>query len=145
MRIALLLALTLVAACSKDKKPVPMPPPVEVPAKVTGPMSEEDFKALHGLRGDQAPAPTGANIDLAGTRAYLSLPEGKAGPVPGVIVIHEWWGLNDHIKHWTDRIAGLGYAALAVDLYDGVVATNADDAMAAMKAVDTAKAKGVLA
>src|SRR5256885_1398042 len=47
---------------------------------------------------------------------YLALPEGP-GPHPGVIVIHEATGLDDHIRRITDRFAGAGYAALAVDLF----------------------------
>jgi len=69
------------------------------------------------------------------------LPEGATAPLPAVIVIHEWWGLNDHVRHWADRLAADGYAALAVDLYGGKVATTPDEAMAAMKSVDEAKAK----
>src|SRR2546430_14777145 len=49
---------------------------------------------------------------------YLALPEGP-GPHPGVIVIHEATGLDDHIRRITDRFAGAGYAALAVDLFAG--------------------------
>ena len=48
--------------------------------------------------------------------AYLSLPDG-GGPYPGVVVIHEAYGLNEHIKDVTNRFAGAGYAALAVDLF----------------------------
>ena len=50
-------------------------------------------------------------------------------------MIHEWWGLNDNVKHWTDRMAAEGYAALAVDLYGGQVATSSTEAMALMQAV----------
>ena len=72
---------------------------------ITGPLSEEQFKALHTLKGEAAPPPCGTMIDVGGTRAYLSLPkEGKA-PYPGIVVVHEWWGLNDHVHHWTDRLA----------------------------------------
>jgi carboxymethylenebutenolidase len=49
---------------------------------------------------------------------YLALPEGT-GPHPGVVVIHEATGLDDHIRRITDRFAGAGYAALAVDLFAG--------------------------
>ena len=50
---------------------------------------------------------------------YLSLPETAAGMKPAVIVIQEWWGLDDYIRGETDRLAGQGYVALAVDLYRG--------------------------
>ncbi|OLB81193.1 MAG: dienelactone hydrolase family protein [Chloroflexi bacterium] len=49
---------------------------------------------------------------------YLALPDGD-GPHPGVVVIHEAYGLNDHIKDITRRFADAGYAALAVDLFTG--------------------------
>jgi len=109
----------------------------------TGGLSEEEFKALHQLTGKKSPAPKGTMIDLDGTRAYLSLPKGEP-PFPGVVVIHEWWGLNGHIEHWADRLAADGYAALAVDLYGGNVAENPDEAMRYMKAVDAEKAQSIL-
>jgi carboxymethylenebutenolidase len=107
-------------------------------------LSEEEFKALHELRGGAAPPARGEMIDLAGTRAYLSLPPAAEAPMPGIVVIHEWWGLNDNIKHWSDRLATAGYAALAVDLYGGTVATTRDGAMEAMKEVDDDEALRVL-
>jgi carboxymethylenebutenolidase len=55
--------------------------------------------------------------------------------LPGLIVIHEWWGLNDNIKAATRRLAGEGYAALAVDLYGGKVADNPDAAKQLMGGV----------
>src|SRR3990172_2251140 len=59
--------------------------------------------------------------------AYLARPEGKA-PYPGMLVVHEWWGLNDNIKGMADRLAGLGYVALAVDLF-GKTTTDPAEAM----------------
>jgi len=56
------------------------------------------------------------------------------GPLPGIIVIHEWWGLNDNIRDVTRRLAGEGYAALAVDLYGGATAATPDEAMKLMQA-----------
>lgn len=47
-----------------------------------------------------------------------------------VIVIHEWWGLNDNIRTMTRRLAGEGYRALAIDLYGGAVATTPEEARA---------------
>lgn len=49
---------------------------------------------------------------------YLAVPDGE-GPHPGVVVIHEAFGLNADIRSITDRVAGAGYAALAVDLFTG--------------------------
>lgn len=111
---------------------------------MTGPLSEEQFKALHALTGEAAPPPRGKLVEIAGSYAYLSLPANAKAPMPGVIVIHEWWGPNAHIMHWTDRLADEGYAALAVDLYEGKVATTADSAMAYMKQVDDAKSIKIL-
>jgi carboxymethylenebutenolidase len=143
--------LATAAACSGgngERKPETAPPPAAAPgpspSDVPGGLSEEEFAKLHELRSDAAPPRKGQMIEVGGARAYLSLPEGATAPMPGVIVIHEWWGLNDHIMHWADRLAADGYAALAVDLYGGTVATTREDAMAAMKKVDDGKAKAIL-
>ncbi len=48
-------------------------------------------------------------------------------PAPSVLVIHEWWGLNDQIKSVPAELAANGYLGLAVDLYGGTVATNDDE------------------
>jgi carboxymethylenebutenolidase len=64
----------------------------------------------------------------------LYTPQGK-GPFPGVIVIHEWWGLNDWVKDQAQRISDLGYVALAIDLYRGKVATTPDEAHEIMRGV----------
>jgi len=109
----------------------------------TGVLDEEAFKALHELREDSAPEPRGTTIDLAGGHAYLSVPDGE-GPFPGIVIIHEWWGLNDHIRHWADRLAADGYAAIAVDLYEGKIAAIPDDANAFMLTVAEDRAMEVL-
>jgi len=64
--------------------------------------------------------------------AYLALPDG-AGKHPAVVVIHEWWGLNDWVKDQAQKYAAQGYVALAVDLYRGKVATNQDEAHILMR------------
>lgn len=55
-------------------------------------------------------------------------PGAHPGSHPGLIVIHEWWGLNDWIKEQAQRFAQEGYVTLAVDLYRGQVATDPDTA-----------------
>lgn len=61
---------------------------------------------------------------------YLARPAGDAkAPCPGVIVVHEWYGLGDHARKSAERLARLGYVALAADIYGkGVRATNNDEA-----------------
>ena len=63
---------------------------------------------------------------------YLALPEG-AGRKPAIVVIQEWWGLNDFIRGKADDFARKGYVALAVDLYRGKVATDPDTAHQLMR------------
>src|ERR1700690_384622 len=67
-------------------------------------------------------------------QAILYAPEGK-GPFPGIVVIHEWWGLNDWVKEQASKLADQGYAALAIDLYRGKVATTPDEAHELMRGV----------
>ncbi|MDQ3388033.1 MAG: dienelactone hydrolase family protein [Gemmatimonadota bacterium] len=61
-------------------------------------------------------------------KAYLARPIGAPAVTPAVILIHEWWGLNDNIRMMARRVAGEGYAALAVDLYGGRVAETPEEA-----------------
>src|SRR3954447_14945461 len=57
---------------------------------------------------------------------YLAKPESGSGP--GVVVIQEWWGLDDHIADIADRLAAEGFVALAPDLFGGKVAHDSDEA-----------------
>ncbi len=58
------------------------------------------------------------------------------GPRPGVLVVHEWWGLNEYARYRAEKLAEMGYTALAVDMYGtGKVARHPDDAKAFMQAV----------
>lgn len=65
---------------------------------------------------------------------YLARPADAEGPLPGLIVIQEWWGLNDNIRAMARRLADQGYAALAVDLYDDQVAETPDEARTLVQA-----------
>ena len=63
---------------------------------------------------------------------YLALPD-SPGPHPALIVIQEFWGLNDWVKEQAQRFADQGYAALAVDLYRGKSASNPEEAHELMR------------
>jgi carboxymethylenebutenolidase len=89
-----------------------------------------------GVLDANAPKPAGSMTKLkAGSEtsdAYVAKPQGK--PQGALLVIHEWWGLNDWVKHQADLLAKEGYLALAVDLYKGQVATDPKQAAALMQA-----------
>jgi len=64
---------------------------------------------------------------IDGTPGYLARPAAE-GEYPAVVMIHEWWGLNENVEHMAEILAGHGYVVFAVDLYDGEVAQNASEA-----------------
>ena len=66
---------------------------------------------------------------------YFVFPEDMFEPLPAIIVIHEWWGLNDNVRRMADRLAGEGYIVLAVDLYGGATADDPATARQLMTAV----------
>jgi carboxymethylenebutenolidase len=72
--------------------------------------------------------------------ASIYTPPGK-GPFPALIVVHEWWGLNDWVKEQASKLSDQGYVALAVDLYRGKVATTPDQAHEIMRGVPEDRAK----
>jgi carboxymethylenebutenolidase len=65
-------------------------------------------------------------------KGYLAYPKVSDRPLPAIIVIHEWWGLNDNIEAMTRKLAAEGYTALAVDLYEGKVAQTPEQAKTIM-------------
>ena len=69
---------------------------------------------------------------------YLAVPASGSGP--GVVVIQEWWGLNDQIKEVCDRYEGEGFVALAPDLYRGKATTKEDEAGQMMMALNIEQA-----
>src|SRR5207245_8474181 len=73
-------------------------------------------------------------------QGVLYTPPGK-GPFPALVVIHEWWGLNDWVKEQASKLADQGYVALAVDLYRGKVATTPEMAHEIMRGVPEDRAK----
>ena len=76
-------------------------------------------------------------------KAFLARPAAK-GQLPAVIVIQEWWGLNDHIKDISQRFAREGYAALAPDLYSRLGHKVATDAAEAAKLMESLSSQAAL-
>jgi carboxymethylenebutenolidase len=69
---------------------------------------------------------------------YLAMPSSPRGP--GVVVIQEWWGLDDHIVDVTNRFASEGFVALAPDLYGGKLAHNEQEASSYLSSIDVEQA-----
>lgn len=108
----------LLAACQPVR---PETPPV---LEEAGSTPEAAAEAPEGLITESVEYPDQDGETLTG---YLARPDsGEAAPA--VIVIQEWWGLNEHIKDVANRIAAEGFVALAPDLYKGQVATEPDEA-----------------
>ena len=89
-----------------------------------------------GLALSAALASAGATVSYpSGSESvsgYLAASE-SPGRKPAIVVIHEWWGLNDFAKAKADGFAKQGYVALAVDLYRGKVASDPDMAHQLMR------------
>src|SRR5712691_1159997 len=67
------------------------------------------------------------------TTAYVARPHTDARA--GIVLIQEWWGINDHIRDLAGRYANEGYLCVAPDLYRGRVAANTEEASALMQAL----------
>ena len=68
------------------------------------------------------------------TTSYVAIPDSDTSKA--VLVIQEWWGVNDHVKDIANRWAAEGFIAIAPDLYRGKVATNAEEAGKMMHALE---------
>lgn len=75
-----------------------------------------------------------ARIEGTPVTGYLAYPESAHGGLPGVLVFHEWWGLNDNIRAMADKLAAQGYVVLALDHYNGQVAASPQEAREYMQA-----------
>lgn len=117
----------------------------------------DDAARMHALHEHDAPVPSGvprtprvavvSDTVIYGTvggkqlTGFRSRPKDAKKGTPALVVVHEWYGLNDNIRAATERLAGEGYVALAVDLYGGNVAATPDSATTLMRA-STANVEG---
>ncbi len=134
--IGLIFALFYIAACE----------PPQTAADAERAAAAENVDAMSREHADDTATPSGAArvapqraVVVADRIAYAEVqdkvryghfvfPEGMVEPFAAIIVIHEWWGLNDGVRAMADRLAGLGYIVLAVDLFGGVTASTPAEA-----------------
>jgi dienelactone hydrolase len=77
-------------------------------------------------------------------KGFLAYPPASMGKRPGVLVVHEWWGLNDYTRMRAKKLAELGYVGFAIDMYgDGKQASHPDDAKKFMTEVMSNLGEGV--
>lgn len=76
-----------------------------------------------------------ATVNSQTATGYFAQPQTNIESLPGLIIIHEWWGLNENIEAMARRLAGEGYKVLAVDLYNGEVGTTPQEARALVQNV----------
>ncbi len=127
---SLTVANSLLAACAVVPPNAPAPTPVtptNSPAPEAAPVAGIVAEDVLYLDRDDS--------TLSG---YLARP--AEGAAPAVIVIQEWWGLDEHIRAVTRRFAEAGFAALAPDLYHGSVTTEPDEARKLVMELDMAAA-----
>ena len=74
----------------------------------------------------------------ATAKGYLAEPDGEG---PGVVVLQEWWGVDDHIRDICDRFASEGFVALAPDLFHGETTDQPDEAQQKMMAMNMDEAE----
>lgn len=118
----------LLAACTLPAAPESAAAPTAASLPVSTAASQATPEATNAPSSAAPAAQSGVIIDYEGPgQGYLAVPDGS-GAFPAVVVIQEWWGLDDHIKSVTDRFAGEGFIAIAPDLYHGRVATEPDEA-----------------
>ena len=82
--------------------------------------------------------------DAVTIKAFLARPARVTGQLPAVIVLHEWWGLNEHMKDIAQRLAREGYVAFVPDLYSRLGYTATKDATEAAKLMESLSSQAVL-
>ena len=113
--VMLLFLLGLISACAQQPEHI-------VDLAVQGQQKNVDI-----LKNGDATGVEAEMVDYGTSRGYLAKPK-KGGKYPGIVMVHEWWGLNDNIMEMARQLAAEGYVVLAVDLFDGKAAKDATEA-----------------
>ena len=79
-------------------------------------------------------------LNITGGRSFDIYAAGPKESKGAVMILHEWWGVMPHNKDWADRLAELGYRAIVVDLYDGRVSNDPEEASSWMREIDQTEA-----
>jgi carboxymethylenebutenolidase len=115
-----LVVMALIAGCEKEPAPSAPQPAADQPppAQADRPAADEPARPV-----DSETLPY-AEVEQELVYGFFAAPADMIEPLPAVIVIHDWWGLDDGVRDAAARLAGEGFIVLAVDLYAG---TTVDD------------------
>ena len=137
VRGAALVAMSLIlAACDKaDRGPAPEEQAaalanVEAMAEehaedVAEPSPAAEIEPTRDVTGERMAY---AEVENEIVYGYFAYPSDMVEPLPAIIMIHEWWGLNDNVRAMAERLAGEGYIVLAIDMFGGEKASSPEAA-----------------
>lgn len=135
MKILLVAALLLTTACASAPK-------AQTDAEYTDAMAKEHAEDTTDANASQkqplqevtSEKVVYATVGGQEINGHMAMPANATGAEPAVIMIHEWWGLNENIQNMADQLAAEGFVVLAVDLYAGEIGTTPEEATKLMQA-----------
>lgn len=125
------LALAIIGACAQDDEPAGNTGPVESTNTAAPAAAARDTPSIADI--PPAIEVTGYQVVYGDAavrinNGYFVLPADVGEALPGVLLIHDQWGLNEYVRAMARRLSGEGYAVLAIDLFDGQTADSAGQA-----------------
>lgn len=132
---ALISVFLLISACSSDRSDgTGVGPDATFGRKPNGQPQASDLQAGAERPVDAETLPY-AEVDEKLVYGHFAFPSDMVEPLPAIIVVHDWWGLNDDVRDAASRLAAAGYMVLAVDLYSGETVKSVEAARAKMISV----------
>lgn len=130
--VAAIAVLLLAAACGRQEETADAgPEPAATPGRAP---QAQSTPPETGRPVDSETLPY-AEVDEQLVYGHFAFPSDMIEPLPAVIVLHDWWGLNEDVREVSNRLAAEGYMVLAVDLYDGQIFSDTGDARQKMISV----------
>lgn len=129
---AVVLSVLLVACDSGSDDSAAAPVSKSADGSQAAAPSESVVPTQRAVVSDELPY---GEVDEELVYGHFVFPSDMIEPLPAVILVHEWWGLNDTVREWADQLAAEGYIVLAVDLFQGKTATSPAAARELMTAI----------